>query len=50
MSRGKFQVHYAEGYQIYENDTLLAASEKTTLRAKERMRRPLPSLKNVMPY
>jgi beta-glucosidase len=27
--KGKFEVVYSEGFKIYENDTLLAASEKT---------------------
>jgi beta-glucosidase len=31
-------VHYAEGFQIYENDTLLPASEKTAERAAERIK------------
>ena len=35
--KGKFEVHYAEGFQIYENDTLLSEEEKTPERAKERI-------------
>ncbi len=43
--KGKFEVHYAEGYQIYENDTLLPASEKTGLRAMERIKEALEVVK-----
>jgi beta-glucosidase len=35
--KGKFEVYYAEGFQIYENDTLLSETEKTPERAKERI-------------
>ncbi|MDA3929359.1 MAG: glycoside hydrolase family 3 C-terminal domain-containing protein [Prolixibacteraceae bacterium] len=35
---GKFEVHYAEGFQIYENDTLFAASEKTAEKAEQRIK------------
>jgi len=38
FANGKFEVHYAEGFQIYENDTLLAASEKTAEKAAERIK------------
>ncbi|WP_242156317.1 glycoside hydrolase family 3 N-terminal domain-containing protein [Aestuariivivens sediminis] len=37
-ANGEFEVHYAEGFQIYENDTLLPASEKTAERAVERLK------------
>lgn len=35
---GKFEVFYAEGYQIYENDTLLGAAEKTPEKARLRIK------------
>lgn len=37
FANGKFEVHYAEGFQIYENDTLLTEAEKTPERAQERI-------------
>lgn len=37
-ANGDFEVLYAEGFQIYENDTLLPASEKTQKRAQERIK------------
>lgn len=37
-ANGQFEVHYSEGFQIYENDTLLPVSEKTPERAMERIK------------
>lgn len=41
LGKGKFEVHYAEGFQIYENDTLLSDTEKTPERAEERIKEAL---------
>ena len=38
FGKGKFEVYYAEGFQIYENDTLLDASEKTVEKAEQRIK------------
>lgn len=38
FANGKFEVLYAEGFQIYENDTLLPASEKTPEKNAQRMK------------
>ncbi|MDA3892444.1 MAG: glycoside hydrolase family 3 C-terminal domain-containing protein [Salinivirgaceae bacterium] len=38
FGKGKFEVFYSEGFQIYENDTLLPASEKTPERNAQRMK------------
>jgi beta-glucosidase len=45
LAKGKFEVHYAEGFQIYENDTLLPASEKTAQRAIERIKEAVELVK-----
>lgn len=37
-ANGQFEVHYTEGFQIYENDTLLPASQKTPERALQRIK------------
>lgn len=38
FSEDKLNVYYAEGFQIYENDTLLADSLKTEEKAKQRIK------------
>lgn len=43
--KGKFEVHYAEGFQIYENDTLIDAAEKTPLKAEKRIQQAIELVK-----
>lgn len=37
--QGRFEVHYAEGFKIYENDTSLDPNEKTTEAEEHRIRK-----------
>jgi beta-glucosidase len=38
FGKGKFEVHYAEGIKIYENDNTIAASDKTPEAEEQRIR------------
>ncbi len=43
--QGQFEVHYAEGFKIYENDNLIAATEKTPAAEAHRLAEAVATVK-----